>query len=425
MHYRISPSKLHGIIQVPSSKSHSLRAILFGMLGKGKTVIHNFLPSPDIQAMIQACRLMGVQIEIKAKTLEIQGLNGQIKGSQNVIDAGNSGQVLRFMGALAALGHEYVVLTGDHSLLYNRPIKPLLDGLMGLGAFAVSSRGNDLAPIIVRGPMQPGSTVLEGKDSQPVSGLLMAASFLKGKSHIVVKNPGEKPWIALTLNWFDRLGIAYRNVDYQEYHLEGGASFEGFRYCVPADFSSAAYPIVAALITNSEITLENIDMQDVQGDKALIYTLQKMGAKIEIDPILGLLKVGKDSTLKGMRIDINDFIDGITIMAVIGCFAEGVTEIFNGEIARHKESDRLTAIATELRKMGANIEERPDGLLIRPAHLHGAVLGSHADHRIAMSLAVAALAAQGDSQILDVACVAKSFPEFSAKLQALGACICP
>lgn len=425
MHYRISPSKLHGIIQVPPSKSHSLRAILFGMLGKGKTVIHNFLPSPDIQTMIQACRLMGAQIEIKAKTLEIQGLNGQIKGSQNVIDAGNSGQVLRFMGALAALGHEYVVLTGDHSLLYNRPIKPLLDGLMGLGALAVSSRGNDFAPIIVRGPMQPGRTVLEGQDSQPVSGLLMAASFLKGKSHIVVKNPGEKPWIALTLDWFDRLGIAYQNVDYQEYHLQGSASFEGFRYCVPADFSSAAYPIVAALITNSEITLENIDMQDVQGDKALIYTLQKMGAKIEIDPVLRLLKVGKDSALKGMRIDINDFIDGITIMAVIGCFAEGVTEIFNGEIARHKESDRLTAIATELRKMGADIEERPDGLLIRPAHLHGALLDSHADHRIAMSLAVAALAAQGDSQILDVACVAKSFPEFSEKLQALGACFCP
>lgn len=420
MHYKISPSLLKGTFPIPSSKSHTLRAIIFGMLGNGKSIIHNPLPSFDTTAMINACRLLGAQVISMPNQIEIEGLNGKIVGSHDVIDAGNSGQVLRFIGAIAGLGTEHIVLTGDHSIRHNRPIQALLSGLSQLGVFAVSTKKNGFAPIIIQGPLLPGKTTLLGEDSQPVSGLLMAAAFAPGKTEIEVLNSGEKPWIALTLNWFDRLGIRYENHDYQRYTMSGSASYEGFEYSVPGDFSSAAYPLVAALLTDSEVILSNIHMDDIQGDKKLIFALQKMGAQIEYDAETYLLKVKRGPRLQGIKIDVNDFIDAIPILAVIGCFAEGTTELVNGKNARFKESDRIACMTKELRLMGAQIEEREDGLLIKSSSLHGCELQSHYDHRIAMSLAVAAMAAYGDTIIHNIGCVGKSYPEFCCDFQKAG-----
>jgi 3-phosphoshikimate 1-carboxyvinyltransferase len=423
MKYRINPSSLNGQVIVPPSKSHTLRAILFGLMGKGKTTIHHYLPSPDAYAMIEAVRKLGASVAVSKTTLEIQGVDGSLKAAEDVIDSGNSGQVLRFIGALAALNGSYTVITGDDSIRRNRPIKPLLEALRKLGAFAESTRLDGHAPIIIKGPIKPGKTDLSGADSQPVSGLLIAASFLEGPSRIHVSNPGERPWIDLTLNWFDRLGIKYENDRYEHYTVFGKASYNGFEATIPGDFSSAAFPIAAALTTDSDLLLHNIDMSDVQGDKKLIEALIKMGAQIEIDPAGKTLKVKKNSLLRGMRIDINDFIDGIAILAVIGCHAEGTTEIVNASIARKKESDRIHAIAVELKKMGACIEEKEDGLIIRNALLHGAQLKSHQDHRIAMALSVAALNARGSSIVEDVECVVKTYPGFVKDFQSLGAAI--
>lgn len=419
--YIVSKNPLKGEIYIPASKSHTLRSILFGALGQGKTTIFKYLPSTDVQAMITACRLLGATIEVAPNTIEITGTNGKIRWAEDVINAGNSGIVLRFCSAVAALAANPVVITGDYSIRHQRPMRQLLEGLSQLGVSALSMRGDGFAPIIIHGPLKSGKAILSGEDSQPISALLIAAAFAKGPIELHVRNPGEKPWVALTLDWFDRLGISYENHAFEYFRLPGNSHYAGFNYHVPGDFSSAAFPIAAALITQSEVTIKNVDMHDSQGDKELITVLQKMGAVIEVDESNLLLQVKKGEKLKGIKIDINNFIDAITILAVIACYAEGETHIWNGSIAKQKECNRIQSIAMELRKMGADIVETEDGLRIRGAPLTGAHVFSYNDHRMAMSLAIAALGAKGETVISAVECVAKTFPSFVPDFNRLGA----
>jgi 3-phosphoshikimate 1-carboxyvinyltransferase len=419
--FKVRRSQVSGVIEIPASKSHTLRAILFAALGRGKSIIRNYLLSNDANRMIDACRLLGANILMFADRLEVFGLDGQIALAEDVIDAGNSGIVLRFISAIAALSSHYIIVTGDYSIRHQRPIAPLLKALRDLGATAISTKEDNYAPVIIHGPIQAVSAHIAGEDSQPVSALLIAASFVEGVTEINVTNPGEKPWILLTLHWLDRLGIRYENHEFLRYRIFGKCSYEGFDYTVPSDFSSAAFPIAAALITNSEVTLTNIDMDDPQGDKELIYILQKMGAQIEIDAAQKTLKVNKSGKLVGMPIDINTFIDALPILAVIGCYATAEMHIMNAGIAREKECDRLSAITLELKKMGADIEELADGLIIKPSKLTAARLHSHHDHRIAMALLVACLGAEGESLIEDSECVAKTFPNVAQVFRSLGA----
>lgn len=416
---KIKPGKIQGEISVPPSKSHTIRALLFSLMAKGKSHIQRPLPSPDTMAMLDAIRHLGAKIDMEQNTLMIEGVAGKLHPSEDVIQCGNSGQVLRFVGALAALSSNYTVLTGDLSIRHNRPVKPLLDGLTQLGALAVSSRFDDFAPIIVKGPIKHhGKATIEGIDSQPVSGLLMLGAFAPLELHVT--KPGEKPWIDLTLSWLDRFNIHYENHNYEQYKVKGHASIPGFEYSVPGDLSSAAFPIAASLITQSEIVLDPIDLHDVQGDKAIIPVLESMGARFEKQGMK--LGVKKSPPLNGIQIDVNDFIDALPILSVIGCFATGKTEIVNAAVARTKESDRIRCMAKELKKMGADIEETTDGLLIRSAKLRGSShLQSHSDHRIAMALAVAALGAEGESVVHGIECTAKSYPTFFADLRAHGA----
>ncbi len=346
MYYRLQASSLKGNLDIPPSKSHSLRAILFASLADGKSTIYNALRSPDTEAMIQACTALGALIKTNDHEIVIQGVSGKPTHSSRYINAGNSGQVLRFITAIAALSSGQTLITGDRSLCKNRPIKSLRDGLNQLKALAISTQENDYAPILIQGPLHAGEVCITGEDSQPVSALLMATAFVQGESKIHVTNPGEKPWVDLTLSWFDRLGIPYQRQDYTHYTLAGNSSYPGFEYTVPGDFSSAAFTLIAALITHSEITLNHLDMNDSQDDKAIIPLLEKMGAQI-----------------------------------------------------------------TEL----------PDELIIQSSALTGAKLDSHGDHRIALSLAVAALAAEGESWINNTQCVSKSYPNFVHSFQKLGA----
>lgn len=419
--FRINPSLLKGLITIPSSKSHTLRAIFFALMGKGVSQMHKYLPSPDTYAMLRAIEMLGAKTHRTETTLWIEGTAGRLKPPEDVIDAGNSGLVLRFIGAIASLLPTYTVITGDRSIRCLRPIQPLLSALQHLQADAYSMCLNGFAPIIIKGPLQPGSTNLCGKDSQPVSALLMTTCFLEGQSYIQVTNPGEKPWIDLTLYWLKQLGAKITHRNHEEYWVSGKMQYEGFQYTVPGDWSSAAFPIVAALITHSEIILDNLDLTDHQGDKQIIDCLILMGANIEVDLDRKRIVVKKTNRLKGIDIDLNNFIDAIAILAVIGCFADGKTHLYNAQIARHKESDRITAITKELKKMGANIEEKEDGLIVYPSSLKSAKLSSHKDHRIAMALSVAALAAKGTSVINDVGCIAKTYPNFINDFKQLGA----
>lgn len=422
MNYLIQPSVLQGCITIPPSKSHTLRAILFASLAKGKSIIHNPLSSPDTHAMINACQLLGAHIIAENNRLTIFGTNGKPSVAVNtIIDAGNSGQVLRFITAVAALSSETTVITGDHSISTNRPIAPLINALSKLNVSTIFINNNDYAPVRIKGPLQGGITYLDGEDSQPVSGLLIACAFANKSTTIHVKNPGELPWIDLTLDWFKRLGIAYQQQGYTNYLIQGNAAYDGFEYTVPGDFSSCAFPLVAALITQSEITLDNLNMHDSQGDKEFISILQEMGAIINIDHSKLQIHIKKASKFFGKKINLNNCIDAVPIFAVMSCFAETETIIHGAAIARKKESNRLFAITQELTKLGADIAEHTDGLIIKPSQLTGANTNSHNDHRIAMALTVAGLSAKGKTRINDIECIQKSYPNFLHSLKLLGA----
>jgi len=421
MQYIIKASKLEGVAPVPPSKSHTMRAILFASLAEGRSVVRNYLASPDTTAMISACCLLGAEIHIDADQLIILGTGGKLQVPQQIIDVGNSGQVLRFIGALAALIPADTIITGDESIQHNRPVLPLLDAVKQLGGFAEAINGDGHAPIRVRGPVAGGYAALNGEDSQPVSGLLIAAAFMRGTTELHVHNPGEKPWIDLTLDWFKRLGIRYSCNNYTHYKIEGKTQLAAFDYTVPSDFSSAAFPIVAALITHSTISLTNIDMQDIQGDKAIIPALKSLGANIIYDEQQKILTIKKSQKLEGGELNINDYVDAITILSVFGCFVNDPLKITGAAIAKHKESNRIESITRELNKMQGNALPREDGVLIRPKKLTGTLVESYYDHRVAMSLAVAGLASEGTTIVNNVECVAKSFANFAPVMQQLGA----
>lgn len=416
----INPSTLCGNITVPPSKSHTLRAIVFGMMGKGISVIVNYLHSPDTEAMISAARKFHTRIKQHHNYLMIEGNNGNLSIAEDIIHSGNSGLVFRLMSAIAGLSNGHTIITGDHSIRNCRPIQPLLEGLRQLRISAYATQPNGGAPIIIKGPPVSGTIHVSGEDSQPISALLIAAAFIEGVTEIFVKNPGERPWIDMTLYWLHKLKIPYLRTGYSHYKIRGKNSYPGFHINIPGDFSSAAYPLVAALITGSEITLQNVDFSDIQGDKEVITILQKMGANLELTN--NSIRVKKNSTLQGMDIQVNDCIDAITILSVVGCFAKGTTRLLNGSIAKHKESNRISSMTQELRKMGAAIWETQDGMIIQSSNLRGSSeLYGHRDHRVILSLAVAALGATGTSIIHDIDPIHKSYSSFAQDLQNLGA----
>lgn len=412
----ITPSRVAGTLTAPPSKSHTLRAILFAMLAESPSTVLRPLPSPDMEAMCHAIEQFGARVDRFTDRLEI--LPG-FCAAENVIDAGNSGLVLRLIGAVAGLLPSYTIITGDASLRQLRPITPLLEGLNQLGAFATSAGKWGRAPIIVCGPMKPGRAILSGRDSQPVSGLLIATSFLDGPSELIVKDPGETPWIDLNLSWLKMLRGRIEHENYQHYWIEGNLSYSGFTYEVPGDFSTAAFPLAAALVTGSTVTVTNLDFNDAQGDKVLLQHLSAMGAEVLLEE--GAVTVAAEKALTGVEIDLEFCIDALPILAVLGCFCNGMTRLYNGRSARFKESDRIAAIAKELRKMGGQIQELEDGLLIQGSALHGAEMESHADHRIAMALSVAALGADSPSVIHNARCIDKTYGSFVTSFRKIGA----
>ncbi|MBS0635624.1 MAG: 3-phosphoshikimate 1-carboxyvinyltransferase [Verrucomicrobia bacterium] len=399
---------MKGPLKLPPSKSHTLRAILFASLARGRSTIENILQSPDTDAMIAACRSLGATIVVQGTTAEIVG---RINPPPEVtVDAGNSGIVLRFMAAAFALTDSQVTIVGDGS---KRSCKALLDALQQMGARSTG----DYAPICVQGPIVPCDVVIDGEDSQPVSSIMIAAACLKGTTNITVKNLGERPWLNLTLDWLKKLGVKYHENDQNCYSVEGQGYIAPFHYRVPADLSSLAFPVVLALLTESDITIEDIDLNDAQGDKIILDILGQMGAKFIYED--SILHIRGPQKLHGCAIDVNDCIDALPILAVVGCFAEGSTHLYNGMVARKKESDRIMAMKLELTKMGAKIIEHADGLTIEQSELRAASVFAHKDHRVALALAVAGYASVGRHTITGAECVEKTYKNFFLDVERL------
>ena len=397
-------------IEAPSSKSHSLRAILFASLADGDSEVYNILPSPDAEAMITACRQLGAKVTKKDSYLKITGVAGEPKLTDKIIDAGNSGQVLRFVGAICSLIAGTTTLTGDESIRTKRPVLPLISAVEQLGGYAIAKSKGIYAPLAITGPISPGIVTMAGEDSQPVSAMLIACSFMAGISEINVINPGEQPWINLTLTWLRSLGAVIENHNYQSYLIHGSLKYRGFNYTVPGDFSSIAFPLAAALLTNRELVITGLNPDDSQGDKDIITILVASGANIKF---LGRELIFKPTgKISGIQVDLNNCIDALPILTVIACFANSPSKFSNVAIARSKESDRLATIKLELTKMGAKIKEGVDSLEVWPAKLMSASLDSHNDHRIAMALYVANIAIGSQPKINNLECIQKSYPNF-------------
>jgi 3-phosphoshikimate 1-carboxyvinyltransferase len=416
---RRSPG-LRGSVRIPPNKSHSFRALIMASLADGTSHIISPAVSHDWMLGTEALEMFGAKIEPKAKDVwEIVGTGGILKTPDDVIDCGNSGIILRFFMALASLCDGYTVFTGDHSLRNLRLCQPLIDALNGLGAWAVCTKGDGHAPVVVRGRLRGGQTEIDGIDSQPVSALLIAAALADAPTDLIVRRPGEKPWVGVTLDWLTRCGVEFSQEGFERFRVRGRSRWKAFETRIALDWSAAMYPIVAALVCpGGEVRLPGMDFGDSQGDKAVVNVLKEMGANIEVSDA-GV--VARSSRLVGRRIDCNDFVDQFTLLAVVGACAEGETVLTNAEVCRHKESDRVAEIAKALKTMGASIEERPDGLVVRRSRLRGAHLDSRSDHRMAMTLAVAGSAADGQTRIAGIECVKKTFPDFVPQMRALGA----
>lgn len=420
MNLLVGPSpNLGGSIKIPPNKSHSFRALIMAALADGQSRITAPAVSNDWMRGIEALEMFGAKIEPRANEIwEITGTAGKLATPEDIIDCGNSGIILRFFAALAACCDGYTVFTGDHSLRHIRLCQSLIDALNKLGAWGVCTKGDGHAPVVVRGRLRGGQVEIDGRDSQPVSALLMASTLAEQATEIIVHNPGEKPWVNVTLDWLDRCGVSYTNENFERYRIEGRQKWGGFEAHIPLDWSAALYPIVAAIITpDSEVHLPGVDFSDTQGDKLVVNVLREMGANIEITD-KGI--TARSSRLTGREIDCNDFIDQFMLLAVVGACAEGETILTNAEMCRYKECDRISEMCKALTAMSADVEERPDGLVIRRSQLRPAALDSKADHRMVMTLAVAGLVVAGQISISDIECVKKTFPHFVAEMQSIG-----
>jgi len=410
--------RLQGRIAIPASKSHTIRAVLMASLAKGTSILHRPLFAEDTRAALNACRALGARISEFDNRIEITGFGNTPAQPAQPLDMLNSGTATNLtLGLLAALGVQADV-TGDSSL-QGRPVEALTDALQQLGCHINFHGQKGCPPLSISGRMNGGSVVLDAsKSSQYVSSLLIACPLAPRETEIIVHNPSELPYIDLTLAWLDEQEIQYTREGYTRFLVPGGQRYRAFEKTIAADWSSAAFPLCAAALTDSDVLLEGLDMNDTQGDKAIVDYVRQMGAHIT-EESAGIRIQGR--ALKGCTLDINATPDALPALAVMGCFAEGQTKLTNVAQARVKETDRITVMAQELEKMGAHITEQSKGLTIDASSLTGAKVHGHHDHRVVMALVLAGLCATGTTSIDTAEAVAVTYPSFVESMQQLGA----
>ncbi|WP_137287302.1 3-phosphoshikimate 1-carboxyvinyltransferase [Halorussus salinisoli] len=432
MDVEIDPSTLSGTARAPSSKSYTHRAILAAGYSGG-ALVYDPLVSADTKATMRAVDAFGGDVTRKSDHLDVDGFDGRPEVPGDVLECANSGTTMRLVTATAALADGITVLTGDSSLR-SRPHGPLLRAIDELGGNAESTRGNGQAPLVVEGPVSGGSVSMPGDvSSQFVSALLMAGAITDEGIEVELETELKSaPYVDITLELLDEFGVEAGKEGVGggggTYHVEGGQFYEpeDGEYHVPGDFSSISYLLGAGAVAAEEDDPVRVRgaYPSAQGDSKIVGVLGRMGADVDWNRDDGIITVER-SDLSGVEVDVGDTPDLLPTIAALGAVADGETRIVNCEHVRYKETDRVSAMAEELEKLGATTDESQDVLRIHgdESELEGGVVDGRGDHRIVMALSVAALAADGPTTITGGEHVDVSFPDFFEVLYDLGATV--
>jgi 3-phosphoshikimate 1-carboxyvinyltransferase len=402
---------MDGRIRPPGSKSITNRAFICAALAEGDSTLEGALDSEDTRVMLDGLARLGIATasEIGSATIRVQGCGGRIPSSHANLYCANSGTTIRFLTALVALGNGRFRLEGTPRM-HERPIGDLLDALAQLGVSATSERANGCPPVVVEADrLGGGQANIRGDiSSQFLSALLMAAPYAALPVELVVDGPlVSRPYVQMTLNVMESFGVGVATNDLARIRIPQGR-YASRTYAIEPDASAASYFFSAAAIAGGRVVVEGLSKGSLQGDVAFCDCLAQMGCSVDY----GTNEIGvTGGELRGIDADMNAISDTVQTLAVVALFAEGPTTIRGVGHIRHKETDRIGNLAVELRKLGAEVEERADGLRIVPRPLHGAAIDTYDDHRMAMSFALAGLRVSGVT-INDPGCTAKTYPKF-------------
>jgi 3-phosphoshikimate 1-carboxyvinyltransferase len=422
-------------VRPPGSKSITNRALVCAALAAGTSHLSGVLHSEDTAVMIDCLKCLGIGVQpgFQGDSLTVEGCGGLIPHEGAKLYVGNSGTTIRFLTAMVALGHGRYELDGVHRMR-ERPIADLLEALNQLGADARDMLHTGCPPVLVvaRG-LSGGSALVRGDiSSQFLSGLLLSAPYAQRDVEVQVEGPlVSQPYVEMTIALMRQFGSEV-TVDRQRsrYHVRAPLPYQARRFAIEPDASAASYFWAAAAITGGEVTVQGLGRSAMQGDVAFCDCLAQMGCSVDYHDAPGGSASYSDvhepritvrgGPLRGIDVDMNAISDTVQTLAAVALFADGPTRLRGVAHIRHKESDRIGDLARELRKLGATVEEQPDGLTIVPALLRGATIETYQDHRMAMSLALVGLRVPG-VVIRDPDCTAKTYPRFFDDLRQITA----
>jgi 3-phosphoshikimate 1-carboxyvinyltransferase len=409
-----------GTAHIPGSKSITNRALLLAALAQGESRIEGSLFSDDTRYMAAALERLGIQIaaDEDGGVYVVHGTGGHIPTDHADLYVGNAGTAARFLTAYVALGKGVYRMDGVPRMR-QRPIRDLLETLHQLGIDAKSEQGTGCLPVVIRANGLPGgeATLDASHSSQFLSAILLVAPLsAHGIKLTVIGDPVSQPYIDMTLRMMQQWGATWQSRE-GGYFVPGNQTYRAQTYRVEPDASSASYFFAAAAVTGGRVRVEGLGRNSLQGDVDFVNVLGSMGCSVTKAD--SYIEVSGCDRLRGVEVDMNGISDTVMTLAAIAPFASSPTTIHNIAHIRHKESDRLHALATELRRLGVTVEERDDGLVIHPAAtLKPAEIETYDDHRIAMAFAITGLRSPGIA-IKDPDCVSKTFPNFFRHLQSL------
>lgn len=417
MKLRVHPSVVRGTVRAPPSKSYTHRAILLAALSGGPCRVDRPLLSDDTNATLAGVEALGAHVDRQEDSLRIEC--PRLRVPVHEIDARNSGTTLRLLTGVVALLPGTTVLTGDASLR-KRPMGPLVEALSQLGAKARTLGADGRPPVEVTGPMRGGSVTIPGSiSSQFLSSLLIACPLAASSTRLRVTPPVlSEPYVEVTQYMVRRFGARIEG-QAPDFRVPGGQHYAATDVSVPGDFSSAAFPMVAAAVSHGDVTVDGLDPSMPQGDRRILDLLQAFGA--EVVTKAGGVRV-RGGPLSARTVDLGATPDLFPVLAVLATQAHGESRFVNGAHLRLKESDRIESTVAFLKAMGADARGTPDGCIVRgPTRLRGATVDSLGDHRILMAAAVAGLVANGPVEVSEPEAYRVSYPTFVDDFRALGA----